>query len=198
MKKRDLSRVVAFSDGVIAVAITLLVLNIEVPTVPEDDLPGALEDLLSSLGAYLLAFALVGRYWIIHHNLYEKLRDFDGRLMLLNLLFLMLIALMPFAANLIDAYPDTSIAVAVMGGILGLAGVVHWLATVYSLKRGFIAPEHAEESRWRAHTAALGITSIFLLSVPVAFVSPSVAKLLWLGTLVLRYPLTRLAPHGRG
>jgi len=76
---RDLGRVAAFTDGVMAVAITLLVLNIDVPRErPGDRLGDALVDLLPSLGAYALAFALVGRFWVIHHNLFEKLRNFTG------------------------------------------------------------------------------------------------------------------------
>ena len=101
--ERDLGRIAAFTDGVMAVAITLLVLNVEVPRLkPGQSLGDALVDLLPSLGAYALAFALVGRFWVIHHNLFEKLRDFDRTLMALNLLFLSLVVLMPFSAQLYD------------------------------------------------------------------------------------------------
>ena len=68
----------AFTDGVMAVAITLLVLNIEVPEVPPDQLNEALRDLLGSVGAYVLSFALVGRFWVVHHSMFETLRAFDG------------------------------------------------------------------------------------------------------------------------
>ena len=98
---RDLSRIAAFTDGVMAVAITLLVLNIQVPTLEQSqNLDDALVDLLPSLGAYVLAFALVGRFWVIHHNLFEKMRDFDRTLMAMNLTFLALIVLVPFSAEL--------------------------------------------------------------------------------------------------
>ncbi|MBA3264105.1 MAG: DUF1211 domain-containing protein [Thermoleophilaceae bacterium] len=124
---RDLSRIAAFTDGVMAVAITLLVLNMEVPRLQEgQSLGDALVDLLPSLGAYLLSFALVGRFWVIHHNLFEKLRAFDRTLMTLNLAFLALIVLVPFAADLYDAYTDEPLAAAVLGGTLGLAAIVNW------------------------------------------------------------------------
>ena len=103
MEQRDLGRIAAFTDGVMAVAITLLVLNIQVPQLEHgQSLSDALVDLLPSLGAYLLAFALVGRFWVIHHNLFEKLRGFDRTLMALNLSFLALIVLVPFSAELYD------------------------------------------------------------------------------------------------
>src|SRR5918997_3288492 len=135
-ERRDIGRITAFTDGVMAVAITLLVLNLEVPTVPGDELDDALVDLIPSLVAYLLAFALVGRFWVIHHRLFETLRAFDSRLMTLNLAFLTLIVLVPFATALFDKYTDEPIAAAVLGGILGLAALSHWLAVVYTPRRG--------------------------------------------------------------
>ena len=120
--ERDLGRIVAFTDGVMAVAITLLVLNIEVPTVSAARLDDALVDLLPSLGAYVLAFALVGRFWIVHHNLFEKLRGFDRVLMTLNLVFLALICWCPSPRSCTTATP-TSVAAAVLGATLGLAAL---------------------------------------------------------------------------
>ena len=104
MERTDLGRIMAFTDGVMAVAITLLVLNLEVPRSAGDDLGEKLVDLVPSVLAYLLAFALVGRFWVIHHNLFETLRRFDGTLMGLNLLFLGTIAIVPFATDLFDRY----------------------------------------------------------------------------------------------
>lgn len=106
--ERDLGRIVAFTDGVMAVAITLLVLNIDVPNVKRDDLGAALVDLLPSLAAYVFSFALVGRFWVVHHSLFERLRAFDATLMALNLLFLAAIALIPFATDLLDEYSQES------------------------------------------------------------------------------------------
>jgi uncharacterized membrane protein len=189
MEERDLGRLGAFTDGVMAVAITLLVLNIEVPR-QTDDLERALVDLLPSLGVYLLSFALIGRYWVIHHNLFERLRGFDGVLMTLNLLFLALIALMPFSTELSDRYRDEPIAAAVFGGTLGLAALTHWAMTVYTARRGFVRPRHAGEVD---STVGLGIGAVFLLSVPVAYLSVHVAQAMWVSTIVVRYPLRRLA-----
>ena len=112
---RGLGRIAAFTDGVMAVAITLLVLNVEVPHLRAGESLGdaLVDDILPSLGAYALAFALVGRFWVIHHNLFEKLHSFDRTLMALNLLFLSLIVLMPFSAQLYDVYTSRPLAAAV-------------------------------------------------------------------------------------
>jgi TMEM175 potassium channel family protein len=190
MTERALDRIGAFSDGVMAVAITLLVLNIQVPTLERGQTLGdALVDLLPSLGAFVLAFALVGRFWVIHHNLFEKLRAFDSTVMLLNLAFLASIVLIPFSAELYDTYTDQGLAAAVLGANLALAALAHSAMTTHVLRRGFVHEERRAETQ---PTVGLGITATFALSVPAAFLSVHIAEALWISTVVVRYPLRRL------
>jgi uncharacterized membrane protein len=192
MDRTDFGRIVAFTDGVMAVAITLLVLNLEVPHVRADELDEALRRLDGSFLAYVLTFALIGRFWVIHHNLFETLERFDGRMMVLNLVFLALIALMPFGMDLVDTYPDTSIAIATFAAILSLASLTHWTMTAYSLRSEFVRAQRVRDTRRFGSIATLGIPAVFLLSVPVAFLSPLAAQLLWAATVVLRGPLRRV------
>jgi uncharacterized membrane protein len=192
MDRTDFGRIVAFTDGVMAVAITLLVLNLEVPDVRPGELDEALRRLDGSFLAYVLTFALIGRFWLIHHNLFETLERFDGRMMVLNLVFLALIALMPFGMDLVDTYPDTSIAIATFAVILSLASLTHWTMAAYSVRSGFVRSQRAREARRVGSVGTLGIPAVFLLSVPVAFLSPLAAQLLWAATVVLRGPLRRV------
>jgi uncharacterized membrane protein len=192
MEERDLSRVVAFSDGVMAVAITLLVLNLEVPDVADEDLGDALSDLAPSLLSYVLAFALVGRLWVVHHNLFERLRGFNGTIMALNLLFLALIALVPFSTDLYDKYTDEGIAAAVLGATLGLAAVINWAMTAHAVRRGFVHERHRAATEAFARPVGLALAAAFILSVPAAFVNVHLAEALWISTIVVRYPLRRL------
>jgi uncharacterized membrane protein len=189
----DLSRIAAFSDGVMAVAITLLVLNIETPTVAEEDLGEALVDLIPSLLAYVLSFALIGRYWFIHHQLFSKFVRFDGRLIALNLLFLMLIALMPFATDLYDTYTDAPLAAGVFASSLAVAAFVHWAMTRHAIKAGLVRTDEERQELAFGGAVALGIGAVFLLSVPVAFVDTTPAWIMWASLLVLRYPLRAAA-----
>jgi uncharacterized membrane protein len=187
--ERALDRIGAFSDGVMAVAITLLVLNIQVPTLEDGQTLGdALWDLLPSLGAFALAFGLVGRFWVIHHNLFEKLRGFDQTLMLLNLGFLASIVLIPFSAELYDTYTDQGLAAAVLGANLGIAAAMHWAMTAHVIRRRLVYEERRDDDR----PIGFGITTIFLVSVPAAFLSVHIAEALWVSTVVARYPLRRL------
>ena len=192
MERTDFGRIEAFSDGVMAVAITLLVLAIEVPDVDPEQLGDALRELDSSLLAYILTFALIGRFWVIHHNLFASLQSFDGLLMALNLAFLMMIALMPFGMDLVDSYPDEGIATAVFAGMLALASLIHWGMTAHSARSGFVEHHRPGDTQFGS-AIALGFVALYALSIPVAFASALVAQLMWASTLLLRYPLRTLA-----
>jgi uncharacterized membrane protein len=193
VERSDLGRIMAFTDGVMAVAITLLVLNLEVPRVPGGELDEALVDLLPSLIAYLLSFALVGRFWIIHHRFFETMRGYDGRVVTINLTFLALIVLIPFATDLFDRYTQEAAAAAVLGAVLGLAALAHWGMVVHSLREGFVKDERLSDTHPYGSLVALSFTGVFLLSVPVAFLSPTAAALLWSSTILLHYPLGRMS-----
>jgi uncharacterized membrane protein len=99
------NRLEAFSDGVIAVAITLLVLNIELPELKEN------QSLFSGLigqwqvyAAYVVSFLTIGIIWVNHHVMIARLREADRTILFLNLLLLMSIAVLPFATRLMAAY----------------------------------------------------------------------------------------------
>jgi uncharacterized membrane protein len=96
-----LDRLVFFSDAVFAIAITLLVLEIEIPDLPVHVSAAAswqaLADLMPSFFAFALSFLVIGRFWMGHHERFRSLRHYDPRLMWPNMLYLMAIAFMPFA-----------------------------------------------------------------------------------------------------
>ena len=144
------------------------------------------------LGGFL-SFALIGRFWVIHHNLFETLRRFDGTLMGLNLLFLAAIAIVPFSTDVYDRYTSEPLAVALFGAVMSIAALTHWLMTAYTLRRGFVHEHRVGDTAPFGSALALGFTGIFLVSVPVAFVSVDLAQAIWISTIVLRYPLRRLA-----
>ena len=106
------SRVVNLSDAVFAIAMTLLVLTVDVPRVPADELAGALLADLPQLGAYALAFALVASQWYAHRKLFERLAFTEPGLTVLNLVALGLIALVPFPTSVLGSYPTATAAVA--------------------------------------------------------------------------------------
>ncbi len=105
---RRLGRVDSFSDGLFSIAATLLVLSIDVPNVPEADLNGALDSLLPSLLAYFISFAVVGLFWLRHHEFFGRLQASDSRLAALNLVFLAFIALLPVPTEILGRYDNST------------------------------------------------------------------------------------------
>ena len=104
--ERDPARVVAFSDGVIAIAITLLVLEIRPPHDTRHLLHG-LATLWPSYLAYVLTFMLIGQVWANHHIMFDHIRSADRVVLFLDTLLLMDVALLPFAASVLaEAFRD--------------------------------------------------------------------------------------------
>jgi TMEM175 potassium channel family protein len=124
------NRVEAFSDGVLAIAITLLILEISVPEVRGDDLLDALARQWPSYAAYVVSFLTIGIMWVNHHALFDHVRAVDRGLLFVNVFLLMAIAFVPFPTALLAAYlrsPD--------GG--RVAGVIYCL-TLLVVGFGFI------------------------------------------------------------
>ncbi len=183
----EFARIVSFSDGVFAIAITLLTLTIELPDVPPGDDPALVRDLLRELPdllAYAISFAVVGRFWLVHHRFYSTLKSFDGRMMAGNLLYLALIVLVPFSSDLLGTYGDESVAPMVYAAILGLAGLVNWMMLRYSLAADHVSSEARKQTEHFAARGGLVTPGIFFASIPVALLSPVAAELMWLGTLI--------------
>jgi uncharacterized membrane protein len=174
----EFNRIVAFSDGVFAIAITLLVLSLEVPG-GADDLGQELRDRSDEFLAYALSFAVLGKLWLSHHRFYGTLARFDGTLLALNLLYLAFIALVPFTSDLLGDYSGES--VAVIAYALNLAGV----SLVFTLSVRH-ADRHELIRDWaRPYASFAGwtdfyVTAVFLISIPIALVSPTAAALVWL------------------
>jgi uncharacterized membrane protein len=189
-------RVEAFSDGVMAIAITLLVLELKVPAgVGPGELLGALADRWPSYVAYLAAFLTIGIIWLNHHTLLSKIARFDAHLHWLNLLLLLGVATLPFPTALLADY------VAEGGTNASVAAAAYGLtATLMALPWGFIwrhlrdHPDLLEPGYDAAHASTelrrgtLGVP-IYAAATAVSFVQPLVALALYAGIAAL-YAIT--------
>jgi TMEM175 potassium channel family protein len=176
------ARLEAFSDGVLAIVITLLAIELRPPEVEEGQtLASALWEQWPSYLAYLLAFAQIGVIWLNHHRLFDQVRIVDGKLLLLNLNLLMWITLIPFptalvAEHLRDGGEATRTAVAVFSGTLfltsiGFTALYAWITHDDRLVDS-LPPRHAVVAariRFGVGLAAYG------LAVALAFVVPYAA-----------------------
>lgn len=176
----EFSRIVAFSDGVFAIAITLLVLSLQIPEhLPHGESLGeALWDQRQDLVAYAISFAVIGRFWVIHHRFFSDVVGFDGRLLALNILYLGWIVLIPFSSQVLGDHGGDTAAVVLYAVNLAVVAVLGWVMAFDSHRAGLskIGPREEREFRVRAFFVAL----VFLCSIPIAYVSPGLAPLLWL------------------
>jgi uncharacterized membrane protein len=121
------SRTEAFSDGVFAVAITLLVLNVEVPHPGAGSLRHALTSLWPSYAAYVVSFMTIGIMWVNHHAVFKNIRVVDRPLQFINLFLLMIITFIPFPTALLGRYiqagSDSSVAAAVYCFVMVLMSI---------------------------------------------------------------------------
>lgn len=179
----EFNRVLTFSDGLYAIAMTLLVVGIGVPMLQE---PGDEGELLSELGdlvpelfSFFLSFAVIGRYWVAHHQFFARLRAVDGGLIAINLVYLAFVAFLPFPTALLGNYFENPISVALyalsVAAVSGLEVALFARAYGSGLLRRRIPPE---VYRWGA-TVAFSPVVFFLLSIPVAFVSTVAAVAVW-------------------
>jgi uncharacterized membrane protein len=124
------ARIEALTDGIFAVAMTLLVLDIKVPEIDDfSQLPRELQTLWPKVLSYAISFVMLGIYWVGHHNQFHLIRGADRALLWINILFLMTISFVPFSTALLSAYPQQQIALTVYGGSLVAIGMIlygHW------------------------------------------------------------------------
>lgn len=148
----DTARLEAFSDGIFAIAITLLVLEIKVPP-PNTALGAELLQLWPSYLAYVVSFLVIGAIWINHHAMFHHIVRVDGTLLLLNVLHLMPIAVLPFpTAVLAEAFhrgTDEPIAAAFYGGILTVIGIFVNVMWRYAARGGQLLSSHITATKIR-------------------------------------------------
>jgi uncharacterized membrane protein len=142
------SRIEAFSDGVFAIIITLLVLEIHVPQVQGQNISAALERSLLAMApkflSYILSFVFVCIWWVAHHHLFHILKRSDRGLLWLNSLFLLWLAFIPFPTALMGDFPGARLAVMGYGTIATLAGVSFCLMRYYAFYVGKLVDERID------------------------------------------------------
>src|SRR5215470_7974322 len=134
-------RIEAFSDGVFAIAITLLILNVQVPPASVGHLGTALTHQWPTYVAYLISFSFIGIMWVNHHRLFNHIRRSDNGLMFLNLLLLLGVSVVPFPTALIAAHyyaPDRTLAAAVFNGTYVLIAIFFNILWRHIVRRGLL------------------------------------------------------------
>lgn len=175
--RRQLGRVDSFSDGLFAVAATVLALSIEVPHVPEGQLTTALDDLIPGVTAYFIAFAVIGLFWLQHHDFFGRLEVSDTRLARINLLFLSIIALLPVPTDLLGRYDNSAAPVVIFAVFILVLVALMTVLERHAARAGlFIAGRESSVDR----VDRLSLFGAFGISIPVAYVHPDWGMYCWI------------------
>jgi uncharacterized membrane protein len=179
------ARLEAFSDGVIAVIITIMVLELKVPAM--DGMDG-LRGVLPTVILYLLSFIQVGIYWVNHHYLIDEAKAVSHGMLWANLIFLFCLSLFPFATNWVGMKGLSPFSTALYAGVCLLPGVSFMALWLAVRAQSSVAP-HATWSKMNTSTA------LYLLAIPVAFYRPMLALGL-IGTVAVMWLLPPKVEEG--
>jgi uncharacterized membrane protein len=175
----EFSRIVAFSDGVFSIAITLLVLSLTIdPGIPKDKLAHELWEKHEALLAYAISFAVIARFWLVHHSFFSEVTAFDTRLIGLNMLYLGFLVLIPFSSQVLGDYGGQLPAVVVYSANLSAVVLVgQWMS--WDARHAGLATTDAQTER-ESLVRALFIAGVFLFSIVIALFDASIAPYIWL------------------
>ncbi|MEI7535066.1 MAG: TMEM175 family protein [Verrucomicrobiae bacterium] len=175
------NRLEAFSDGVIAIIITIMVLELHVPE--HADGLADLKPLIPVLLSYLLSFIYVGIYWNNHHHMFQSTEKVTGGILWANLHLLFWLSLFPFTTAWVGANHLAPAPTAVYAFVLMMAGVAY-----YILEHSIIRQQGKDSllaraigNRWKENISPL----CYLAAIPLAFVSPYISHALFIFVAIL-------------
>jgi uncharacterized membrane protein len=176
-------RVLGFSDGLFAIAMTLLVVSVGIPVLHDENSVHELLDDLNHRSAeivsFFISFVVIGRYWVAHHRFFALIGAFDYGLIAVNLVYLAFIAFLPFPTALLGNYFDNPLSVIVYAINIALVSGLEVLLMQRAHRSGlFERPMPPAVYRWGMVASSLPV-AFMLLSVPLAFVGSWLAVLCW-------------------
>jgi uncharacterized membrane protein len=166
-------RLEAFSDGVFAIVITLLILDIKIPNVSPAELPAGLVKILPQLLTYVLSFFIVGLYWYFHHLVAAQVKLIDESFIWLNLVWLLFVSVLPFPTALLGRYPFQPVSLAIYGVNLILVNVTGFIILTYLQRRPHLRHQPMSVAELRA-TAPIYVivNSLYAVAIGSAWFFP--------------------------
>jgi uncharacterized membrane protein len=186
----DTNRIEAFSDGVFAIAVTLLVLDLSLPERDLDHFWNSVGGLWPSYLAYATSFITIGGIWMAHHAIFRRLELANQTVMRINLLLLMAVAFLPFPTSLLAEalHHDVSVRAAVVfyGGSLLVISVLFWaLWSAVARHPELLKPDVSDEEVRAIQRATTPNLAFYLLVIVVATFVPKVAAVGYLVVAVI-------------
>jgi len=180
--KISTTRLETFSDGVIAIIITIMVIQIKLPALTGETTTAQiirhLHYLIPYFITYAFSFMMIGIFWTNHHYMFHLLERTDEKLVWLNFLFMFLLSFIPFATAIVGSNPFLAISAVIYGTVMLLTNASFLLMRDYSLRKSLV---HKDQNRkltikifkvsLKARTKALIGTLVYLVAIPIAYVS---------------------------
>lgn len=178
------NRVEAFSDGVFAVAMTILVLNLQSPDfyrmIVGIHVQQTISVFLPELVVYILSFVIVGIYWVAHHNTFHYIKRVDRNLLWLNILLLICIVFIPFATALLGQYPGYRASILIYGSTLIVTGLALQLLWSYATVHHRLVDKNIDPQLVRRATRRnVMAPGIYLLAVLTSFLNLSISLIIF-------------------
>ncbi len=191
MERSPTRRFEALADGVFAIVMTLLVLELRVPEVLQHSERGGLSRTLLGMwpnyASYIMSFLFLSFWWLVHHDLFDKIRRVDGPLIWLNLLYLMLVALVPFSASLAARHWGEPVTGVVYGLNMLLPLVVSRAMFYHAARTPTLCSRELRLEYVRSERRAAGVVTVTLaVGVILSFVDPSISFAIY-GALAVFY-----------
>jgi uncharacterized membrane protein len=203
-QRDDFGRVLSFTDGVFAIAMTLLVVEIGVPETVEgaSDDPAALLGAFADKGPLIFAFFLgcsvIGFYWAAHHRFMSWLDAVDRGFVLLTVVYLTFVALLPFPTGVLGEFGENPISVVAFALNMGAVSGMETVLFAYARRRRLFQDELPDDVyRWALGSSLLPVLA-FALSIPVAFAVPWLAIAMWFLAIPLQAVWARYRPAATG
>jgi uncharacterized membrane protein len=175
------TRLEAFSDGVLAIIVTIMVLELKIPHTTDLH---ALKELLPTFSSYLMSFIFIGIYWANHHHLVHTVHHVNSKIIWSNLNLLFWLSLIPFTTGWMGENSFAELTVAVYGASLLLCGIAFYIlqksiSSHYTQKTNLTQALAKQDKK--------GITSLILysISIPMAFYIPAISAMLFIAVSVM-------------
>ena len=173
----SVGRVEALTDGVFAIILTILVLEIAIPpNLSEHSLVEVGKELRATLVAWIISFLITAMYWVWHRDLFARIRVVNRDLVWLNLLFLLPACLIPFASSVLGKYPDEAKAVYIYGIVVIAVTVLRTVMYWYVIRRPRLLKERNRPARRRSQQGlAIAAAPIVVYALAMALAATSTA-----------------------
>lgn len=196
----EFARTLTFTDGLFAIAMTLLVVDLAVPVLHVDhsvhELADKLNDESEKFISFFISFAVIGRYWLAHHAYFSSLARMDRSLIALNLVYLAFIAFLPFPTALLGEHFSNPLSIVIYAVNVAIVSGMEVVLFSYAQNHDLLQKKLPRDVYRYGAAMSLAPVLFFIVSIPIAFVSTTLAVCVWFLGIPLAAISERWKPEG--